>query len=466
MNAMNQVNRREFLTKAAAVSAMAAGPWILPGRACGADGGVAPSNRINIGLIGRGAMGRVHLRWLANNSAVHVPALCDVDQLRCEEGKRLIENAYAKEKASGVYRGCAALNDYQDMLAKPDIDAVLIATPDHWHALASIDAAKAGKDVYCEKPVSLTLDEGRQLVAAVRRNGRVFQTGTQYRSIPVINKIVKFIRDGGLGKIKSVFVHWGWVHVETVGDSRFPMNPSLREEPVPAGLDWNRWVGPAAWHPYNRSYHRNPIPGVVPWVFCEDFGAGPSTSFHAHSADVIHYAIGMEESGPVEIIHPESGLYPTLTCKYANGVLVHHLDHISQAKDIYKAVPDSARLEGNFGGIIVGERGWVTTMSAGGPAVGGPDSLFQEMRIDTKDVGRGPAGANNHYANWLECIRNRGKPSSHEEIGHRSASLGHLVALSFRLGRSLKWDPVKESFLGDEEANRLRSRALREPWRI
>lgn len=463
---MDRVTRREFLAKAAAGSAIAAGPWIMPGWARGLDGKVAPSNRINLGLIGHGCMGRVHLRRLLDLPEVQVLALCDVDKSRCEEGIRLVEEAYARNKASGVYRGCAALNDYREMLARPDIDAVLIATPDHWHTLASIDAAKAGKDVYCEKPVSLTIDEGRQLVAAVRRNGCVFQTGTQYRSIPVINQVVKFIRDGGLGRIKAVFVQWGWVHVETVGDSRFPMDPSLPEEPVPEGLDWNLWVGPAVWHPYNRSYHRNPIPGVVPWVFCEDFGAGPSTSFHAHSADIIHYAIGMEESGPVEIIHPDSGLYPTLTCKYANGVLVHHLDYLGQAKELYKAVPGNARLEGNFGGVFVGERGWVTTMSAGGPIEGGPDPFFREMRIDAKDISSGQLGANNHYANWFECIKNRGQPSSHEEIGHRSASLGHLVALSFRLRRSLKWDPVKECFLADEEANRLRSRAMREPWRI
>lgn len=459
-NTTGRVTRREFLGKAAAVSAMAVGPWILPGRARGA---VAPSNRINIGLIGRGCMGRGHLHRLVSDPAVQLLAICDVDKSRCEEGRQLIEEAYAKEKASGVYKGCTALNDYREMLTRPDIDAVLIATPDHWHTLASIDAAKAGKDVYCEKPISLTIDEGRQLVTAVRRYGRVFQTGTQYRSIPLIRKIVNFIRAGGLGKIKSVFVQWGWVHVDSIGNSRFPMSPALPAEQVPEGLDWNLWVGPAAWHPYNHAYHRNPIPGVVPWVFCEDFGAGPSTSYHSHSADVVQYAIGMEESGPVEIMHPGSGQYPTLTCRYANGVLVHHVDHLGQVKQLYKAVPEDARLDGNFGGVFVGERGWVTTMSAGGPVEGGPDSIFGEMQIESRDVG---IGGNNHHANWFECIKNRGKPSSHEEIGHRSASLGHLVALSYRLGRSLKWDPVKESFIGDEEANRMRSRAMREPWRI
>ncbi|MEK6754971.1 MAG: hypothetical protein AABZ02_02345, partial [Bacteroidota bacterium] len=160
---------------------------------------------------------------------------------------------------------------------------------------------------------------------------------------------------------------------------------------------------------------------------------------------------------------PASGEFPHLTCRYANGVLVHHVDHLGQVKETYKAVPDSARLDGNFGGVFVGERGWVTTMSAGGPIEGGPEDIFREIQAYTREVN---IGANNHHANWVECVRTRSKPSSHEEIGHRSASLGHLVAISFRLGRSLKWDPVKEVFVGDDEANRLRSRAMREPWRI
>jgi hypothetical protein len=235
----------------------------------------------------------------------------------------------------------------------------------------------------------------------------------------------------------------------------------LPPEPVPDGLDWELWVGPAPWHPYNSLYHINPSPGVVPWSFCEDFGAASVTWFQSHAADVIQYAIGMETSGPVEIIHPSSGVYPTLTFRYANGTLLHHVDDWGMVKSVYKAVPANARLAGNFGGIFVGERGWITSMSTGGPIEGGPEDLFREIGLKTREVN---IGANNHHANWLECIRTRQRPSSHEEIGHRSASLGHLAILGYKLGRSLKWDPVKEEFPGDEEANRLRARARREPW--
>jgi predicted dehydrogenase len=326
-----------------------------------------------------------------------------------------------------------------------------------------VDAARAGKDVYCEKPVSLTIHESRRMVETVRRYGRVFQTGTQYRSITTIRRLCQFIRDGGLGRVKSVFTLWAKCHIPTGEPSYVPLDPSLPAEPAPDGLDWNLWVGPASWRAYNHHYHRNPIPGVVPWVFCDAFGAGAVTGYHSHAADVIQYALGAERSGPVEILHPASGEFPTLTCRYANGTLLHHVEHWGVVRDVYKAVPPTARLEGNFGGVFVGDRGWVTTMSVGGPVDGGPEELFKALALPTREV---HTGDNNHHANWLECIRTRRAPSSDEEIGHRSASLGHLAGIAYRLGRSLKWDPAKEEFPGDDEANRLRSRAMREPWQI
>jgi len=455
----NRVTRRTFLKGIGA--GVVAVPWIVPGSALGLDGTVSPANRTNVALIGRGCMGSGHLHWLVGDPAVQVMAVCDVDKTRREEGRQIVEDEYTARRLAGKGGSCASVNDYREVLARPDIDAVIIATPDHWHSLISIHAARAGKDVYCEKPVSLTIEQGRTLVDVVRRYGRVFQTGTQYRSIPAIRKIVNFVRAGGLGKIKSVFIHWDWVYVPTFGNSRMPLTPVLPEEAVPEGLDWGMWVGPSAWHSYNNSYHRNPIPGVVPWTFCDDFGAGAVTNHHSHSADVIQYAIGMEESGPVEVIHPSSGQFPTMTCRYASGVLVHHVDHWDQVKKLYGAVPESAKLDGSFGGVIVGERGWVTTMKS--DIDGGPESIFKEMGLLVRTAN---VGANNHHENWFQCIKTRARPSAHEEIGHRAASMGHLVALSFKLGRSLKWDPVTERFQGDDEANRLCSRAMREPWRI
>jgi hypothetical protein len=470
------ITRRQFLGRTAAFTGIATTPWIIPSLVKGVN--VSPSERITVGLIGKGIMGNGHLRRLAGDRDVQVMAVCDVDRTRCEEGKKHIDQTYAAKRSSGGYKGCSAYIDYRELLARQDIDAVVIVTPDHWHTPIAIDAAKAGKDIYCEKPISITVQEGRRLVETVRRYGRIFQTGTQYRSIPTIREVVAFVRSGGLGKVQSVFTLWSnlgalgaarlkpYAHLLDIERSRrsyAPMHFALPAEPIPEGLDWDLWVGPALWHPYNCAYHINPSPGVVPWAFSEDFGAASVTWHHSHSADVIQYALGVENTGPVEIIHPSSGDYPTLTCKYANGTLLHMVDNWDMVKNVYKAVPATARLAGNFGGIFVGERGWVTSMTTGGPIEGGPESLFEEMKLTTRQVN---PGDNNHHANWFDCIKTRRKPSCHEELGHRTASLGHLIIIAHKLERSLKWNPIKEEFIGDEAANRLLFRAMRSPWYI
>lgn len=462
-----KVTRRGFMGGALGL------PWIVRASAIGADGGVAASERITVGLIGKGVMGNGHLRRLVGDKEVRVLGVCDVDRVRRQQALQVVKDHY------GADCGCAMYNDYRELIGRKDVDGVVIVTPDHWHTLQSIDAVKAGKDVYCEKPVSLTLREGRELVKAVRRYSRVFQTGTQYRSIPTIRRVVEFVRGGGLGKVKQVFTLWtslgGFIgsgrfrpyaevmNAAKYGKSYVPLNFALPEEPVPEGLDWGLWVGPAAWHPYNRVYHTNPAPGVVPWSFCEDFGAASVTWHHSHSADVIQYALGAERGGPVELIHPSTGEFPTMTCRYADGTLLHLVDHWGMVKGVYKAVPADARLAGNFGGVFVGERGWVTSMTTGGDIEGGGDGLFERMKLKTRHVN---PGENNHHDNWFEGIRTRQKCSCDEEIGHRGASLGHLTIVAYKLGRSVRWDPVKEEFAGDDAANRLRSRPMRAPWRL
>jgi hypothetical protein len=456
-----KITRRAFLGQTICASGAVALPWIVPAAVRGESGNAAPSGRIAVGLVGHGCMGRGHLHRLAGDREVQVLAVCDVDRVRREEGRQYVEQTYAARNPGGSYQGCAAYNDYRELLARPDIDAVVIVTPDHWHALLATDAVRAGKDVYCEKPISITVRQGRELVETVRRYGRIFQTGTQYRSIPTIRQVCEFVRGGGLGKVKSVFTLWGKLGGGLAADSYVPLPFALAAEPVPDGLDWDLWVGPAPWQPYNRAYHRNPVPGVVPWAFHEDFGAAAVTWYHSHAADVIQYALGMETGGPVEFIHPSSGTYPTLTCRYANGTLLHLVENWGQVKDLYHAVPATARLEGNFGGVFVGERGWVTSMSTGGPVEGGPPELFDEMKLKTREVN---IGENNHHANWFDCIRTRRPPSCPEELGHRSASLGHLTIIAYKLQRSLRWDPEREEFPGADAANRLLSRSMRSPW--
>ncbi len=470
----NRITRRQYLQTAAAAFAL---PAVVPARLLAAE--TAPSNRVTVALIGHGCMGQGHLRRLIGDKDFQVLAVCDPDKIRRDEGFRRVEAAYAADRDKPSYRGCTAVNDYRDVLARKDIDAVVIATPDHWHTLQSVDAVKAGKDVYCEKPVSLTVDEGRRLVQAVRRYGRIFQTGTQYRSIPAIRQVVNFVRGGGLGKVKHVFVLWSTLRgalsdprlakyaaaldIEKNGSSPVPLNFDLPGEPTPEGLDWDIWIGPAPAHPYNPAYHVNPIPGVVPWCFHEEFGAASVTWHHSHSADVVQYALGYENSGPVEFIHPSDGTYPTLTCRYQNGTLLHVVEHWGQVKSLYHAVPDNARLDGNFGGVFVGERGWLTSMSAGGPVTGGPEEIFNEMKMSSRAVN---IGENDHHANWLNCIRTRQQPSCPEEIGHRGASLGHLTIITYRQGKNLTWDPQKEIFPNNDAANRLLTKPKRAPWQL
>lgn len=471
------ISRRTFIGRAAAMAGVFSAPVIIPASARGADGHVAPSNRITLGQIGIGRMGVGHLRHFAHNPAVEILVLCEVDRLRLEDGKNELAGLYAERIANGAYRGCDTYNDYRELLARSDIDAVVIVTPDHWHTLQSIHAAESGKDIYCEKPISITVDEGRQLVGAVQRHGCVFQNGSQYRTNPAIRRACNFIRKGGLGAVKSAFTLWGSlggmigadrfapyaasINAAVTGRSYTTLDFALPGAPVPEGLDWDLWVGPALSRPYNPLYHVNPSRIVVPWSFCEDFGAGPSTWYHSHSAEVLQYAFGYEVSGPVEIIHPSSNAFPTLTCRYDNGVLLHLVEGWGQVKEIYGAVPEDARLNGNFGGVVVGERGWLTTMSDNAGVTGGPDELMAEYNSPAHDV---DLGGKDHHANWLECIKTRGKPHSHEEIGHRAAALGHLTMIAYKLGRSLKWDPAREVFLDDEQANRLLHRAKRAPW--
>ncbi|MFC1761772.1 Gfo/Idh/MocA family protein [Planctomycetota bacterium] len=457
------LTRRRFMGHTAVAVGSVTLPTYIPASALGADGHVAPSNRITLAQIGCGCMGRGHTRRMAFDPAVELLAVCDVDRNRMEATRAQVTEAYAENHAP-----CAGYNDYREILARDDIDGVVIVTPDHWHTPQSIDAAKAGKDIYCEKPVSITVDEGRLLEQAVTKYGRIFQTGTQYRSIPRIRQVCEYVRAGGLGHVKQVFTIWrpmgGYFKrdcfkpyieafdLEAASRSYVPLRLNLPGEPVPEGLDWKRWVGPAPWQDYNPVYHRNPIPGVVPWSFHQDFGVAAVTGYHSHAADVIQYALGMERSGPVEFLHPKESAYPTLTCRYANGTLLHLVEHWDDVKRLYQAVPDDARLAGNFGGLFVGEKGWVTSMTTGGPIEASSEAIFKAMKMEKREPDR---GNNNHHDNWFECMRTRQRPSTDAELGHRAAALGHLTIIAYRLGRSLKWDPVKEEFSGDEEANRL-----------
>jgi predicted dehydrogenase len=442
-------SRRAFLGQSAA---LAASPWIIPASALGANR-PAPSNRINLGFIGVGMMGRGHLHRFLHAPDAQVLALADVDRWRRETNQKTVEAQYAQQRASGTYRGCDIYNDFRELLARSDIDAVVIATGERWHPVLTAMAARAGKDVYVEKPTALTIAEARAMVGVVRRYGRVCQVGLQQRSAREFRLACQLVRDGALGKIERVYT----IHSHASGD------PDLPAEPTPDGLDWDLWLGPSPWRPFNhRLHHLGPPRNVVPWDICRDFGGGSLTSGAVHAFDTVQWGLGTDATGPVEVVPPESGQATSLTFKYSNGVLLHVVDgRLDPKKHVIPKGWDCITSVQPFGAVFVGERGWIH-VGRQGYLTSYPADIIRSH------PGRYDHGiaVGDHHSNWLHAVRTRRRPACDVAIGSQSTIISLLGCIARWTGRPLKWDPVAEQFLGDDEANRMTRRAMREPWRI
>ncbi|MBM3474993.1 MAG: Gfo/Idh/MocA family oxidoreductase [Armatimonadetes bacterium] len=415
------ITRRSFLhTTAAALAA----PYVVPARALG-QGDKDPANeRITMGFIGVGGMGGGHLGGMVGNRGVEVLAVCDVDEERRNS---------AKARVGGQ---CAAYNDYRELLDRDDIDSVVISTPDHWHALTTINACEAGKDVYCEKPLSLTIDEALKMIDAVRRYGRVFQTGSQQRSGREFQQAVSLVRSGRIGKVHTV-------HAGIGGGPTSGWEPD--SEPPP-GLDWNLWLGPAPWVPYNklRCFYN------FRWFL--DYSGGILTDWGHHHNDIAQWGLNRDGSGPVKIggwgKFPTDGLYDTvnsfeITCTYPDGttlVTASTGDH-------------GIKFEGPDGWVHV-DRGFLETF---------PAELKDEV-LGPGDVRLYHDGG--HQQDWLNCIKTRERPICDIEIGASSVIVCHLENIAIRLGRKLEWDPVNHRFVNHEGANRWLSRPYRAPWHL
>jgi predicted dehydrogenase len=322
------------------------------------------------------------------------------------------------------------------VLARPDIDAVFITTPDHWHSIIAIEAARAGKDIYCEKPLALTISEARAVAQAVERYGRVFQTGSQQRSDRTFRFACELVRNGRIGRVHTV-------HVNVGGP---PVDCDLPEEPAPPCLDWDRWLGPAPWRPYNAIL-APPITddGWALWRNYRDYAGGGMTDMGAHHFDIAQWGLGMDGAGPVQIIPPDGKGVNLLTYRYANGVLMTHTGALEKA---------GVEFIGDKGRVLVNRYDYLVTE---------PKELARQ--------GFGPGDvrlcrSDDHHLNWAECIRTRGRPICDAEIGCRSVTVCHLGNIAYQLKRPLRWDPGKEIFVGDEEANRLLRRPMRAPWCI
>ena len=407
---------------------------------------VAPSERINLAIIGLKKMGGAHVQGLLPRADVQIVTVCDVDPKAREAAQRNVEQFYARERRDLNYAGCAACNEYERVLARPDVDAVVIATPEHWHALIAIAACRAGKDVYCEKPLALTIRDARAMVNAARRWGTVFQTGSQQRSGAEFRRACELVRNGYIGQVQSVHVEVGPCsqHVE------------LPEEPVPPGFDYDRWLGPAPWAPYNKlRVGSNYDDG---WRRIRDYSGGKMTDWGAHHFDIVQWGLGMDGSGPVEIIPPAprgdlgampriiegTGASPAdpswgLTYRYANGVEV--------VKDGTKGV----LFAGTAGQVHV-DRGYLQTQ---------PVSLKQ-VKLGPNEVHLYESPG--HYQDWLTCIRSRRRPIADVEIGCRSVTVCHLGNIALWTGRPIHWDPDTEQILHDDEAARWLDRPKRAPY--
>lgn len=424
MRTKEALSRRALLSRATKAAAIAVVPYFVPGTALGMNNTFAPSNRIVMGGLGIGPRGREDLRHFMANPDVQFVAVCDAQAERRNMVKQMVDEHYGNTD-------CRTYQNMFEFLARDDIDAVLIATGDRWHTMASIIAAKAGKDIYCEKPCSMTIAESRALADTMRRYGRVYQAGTQRRNIGNFIYAVNLVYSGRLGKLHTV-------HANTLAPAT--THDWLPEEPLPSKdeCDWDMWLGPSPWRPFNRRY----INGG--WRGFFDFHGGGILEWGSHTVDLCQWANKADDTAPVEYEPHGNEVHAV----YANGVKL-----IMRDTGWLGLGTCSARFECEEGWIETGDRGLVALE---------PESLRAEMPVFTM-AGTDPS---THIRDFLDCVKTRAKPKANADVAAQSHIASHCAYIAWQLGRKVRFDPVKEEFLGDEEANRMRSRALRQPWHI
>lgn len=428
--------RRAFLKSTMAVAGAAALPSIVPARALGKEDAVAPSERIVLGAIGIGPRGRHVLGCMLAERDVQFVAICDVQASRRDAVKAMAAARYGNND-------CAAYRDMFELLARPDIDAVLIATGDRWHSLASILAAKAGKEVYSEKPCGITIGQCQTLDDTMRRYGRVFQAGTQRRSVSNYQVAARLVHSGKIGKLHTMYAS---SYRPRVLHDWLPAEP----EPAKDHCDWDRWLGPAPWRPYNHSY----VDGG--WRAYFDFDSGATLlDWCAHTVDLCQWANQADGTTPVEFVPSDANI----TARYANGVklVIDFLDTpFGDRSPQYRTDLGTCPVR------FVGDEGWVETGDAGRIEVSSP-SLRNAFRAMPR---AGGISAADHARNFLDCVKSKSLTIANSKVMRHSHIACHAAAIAWQVGRKVTFDPVTESFVGDDEANRMRSRAMREPWHV
>ena len=450
MEKQPRVSRRSIL-KTGLAAVTAGFPTIVPATVFGQT---APSNRINVGAIGVGRISRVHdLPAIRKYGSARIMAVCDLDANRVELGKTLVNGFYSTD--GKPYDGVKGYRDYRELLANQDVDAVVISTPDHQHAVLAVNAVRAGKDVYLQKPAALTIAEGRYMSDAVRASKRIFQIGSQQRSWKQFHRACELVRNGRIGVVQ---------HVE-IGLPGDPSGPEAPEMPVPPNLNCDAWLGttPEVYYTEMRVHPQKGFdrPG---WLRCEQFGAGMITGWGAHHVDTAHWGMNTELTGPVEIWgtaeFPTHGLWNVhgkfkTEARYANGM----------SMSISGDYPNGIKFIGTKGWIFVTREENVTASDPGGPK--GQPLEASDPKILDSVIGPNEihlATANEHHANWLDCVRSRGETLAPAEIAHRACSTCLLHHIAMKTKRKLYWDPVQERFKNDDEANAMLSRPQRAPY--
>jgi hypothetical protein len=434
------MDRRTFLkrTSAAAVGAVAF-PTIIPASALGADGHTAPSNRITMGCIGVGSQGTGNMKQFLGRPEAHIVAVCDVDKAHRDRAQKIVNETYEST-------GCATYNEFEEILARDDLDTVSLAMPDHWHSIPAIAAAKRGLDIYAEKPLSLTISEGRAMVDAVERYGVVWQTGSWQRSQSHFRKASELVRNGRIGEIHTVKVGL---------PTGRPFTEPTPEMPIPAGFDYDRWLGPAPDAPYNPNRcHWN-----FRWIL--DYSGGQLTDWAAHHCDIANWGMGTEATGPMFIQgsgnFPKEGLWNAATdykiyCTYGAGVSVAAPNGFMMI--VSNQFDMGTRFEGTDGWIYV-RRGH--TLEASDPAI-----LESEIGPDETHLYQ----STNHAKNFFDCVRSREQTVTPIQAAHAAINIAHLGNISMQLERRVHWDPAAERFVNDPEADRKLSRAMRGNWHV
>ena len=434
------ITRRSFL-KAAAVSVMA--PAIVPSTVFGRS---APSNTMLMGCIGVGRQGQSDMQELIYRgleAGARVAAVCDVDAHRMEDAQWLVDKIYATELGKDGYKSCAAYRDFRELLARKDIDGVLIVTPDHWHAANAIAAANAGKDIYLEKPLTYSIAEGRKLVQAVHRNNRILQVGSQQRSSTYFLMACELTRNQRIGKLHTIHV---WLPQDKgTGDPQ--------TMPVPSNLDYNFWLGPMPQVPFTEDrVHPQRNYGRPGWLQVEQHSRGMITGWGSHMNDTAQWGNETDDTGPIEIEakaeFPDRGLFDVHTTFRAEGRYANGIRLIMETGD-----PAGVRFEGDRGFVFV-RRGAIEASDR--------EILRQKIRDDEIKLYR----STNHMKNFLECMRSRKDPVAPVEVGHRSNTICVMTHIAMKLGRKLRWDPKAEHFVGDDEANRWLDYPHRKPWTV